>query len=391
MNYALLTARRRALPPRPVPTITITQQPSSQDAASGVASFSVAATTNFDGLLSYQWQVSVDAGSTWATVSGATGYTISLSGLTTASDNGKLYRVLVSAEGAETATSNSALLTVGAWDVSTLAFVSGQRINTYLQQQGEQNEKLADPTAVVFSLDGTRVYIPCTGVGKLLELNLTSPWDLQTAADYRQTWISAFNFDAAGISGIAIRPDGMAMFLLNASTQAITEHALSTPWSTLGSSASYAPTRTFSVSGLLRGLAFRPDGQRMYISGGGSIGEYHLPTAWNIETAALVRSYDVSSFSLSLSDVFFRDDGRRMYATSFVNTDGVAEFSLATPWDVSTSAYIRVQSLLGANGFIREDSPQGIAIKPDGRRLFVVGIGVPFPETQNQINEYTLG
>jgi hypothetical protein len=78
--------------------------------ATAVASFSVSAF--FSGnTITYQWQVSTDAGSTWANVSGATTPTLSLSGLT-AADNGKRYRCVLSATGASSVTTNSATLTV---------------------------------------------------------------------------------------------------------------------------------------------------------------------------------------------------------------------------------------------------------------------------------------
>jgi hypothetical protein len=79
-------------------------------AATAVASFTVSAF--FSGnAITYQWQVSTDAGSTWSNVSGATSPTLSLSGLTTA-DNGKRYRCVLSATGASSVNSNSATLTV---------------------------------------------------------------------------------------------------------------------------------------------------------------------------------------------------------------------------------------------------------------------------------------
>lgn len=74
-----------------------------------LASFSVAAF--FSGsTLSYQWQVSTDAGSTWSNIADATSPTLSFSATT--ADNGKRYRVQISATGASTVTSNSATLTV---------------------------------------------------------------------------------------------------------------------------------------------------------------------------------------------------------------------------------------------------------------------------------------
>jgi hypothetical protein len=79
-------------------------------ASASVASFAVSAF--FSGnAITYQWQLSTNAGSTWADISGATTPTLSLSGLTTA-DNGKRYRCVLAATGATTVNSNSATLTV---------------------------------------------------------------------------------------------------------------------------------------------------------------------------------------------------------------------------------------------------------------------------------------
>jgi hypothetical protein len=79
--------------------------------ATASASLTVSATSNGGAAISYQWQRSVDAGTTWVNVTNATSTTLSLAGLT-ASDNGTRYRVAASATGATTVFSQSATLTV---------------------------------------------------------------------------------------------------------------------------------------------------------------------------------------------------------------------------------------------------------------------------------------
>jgi len=79
--------------------------------ASGSVSFLTTATVASGATLSYQWQISTDAGSTWTNINGATSTTLSLSGLTSG-DNGKRYRCAVSATGATTVFTQSAILTV---------------------------------------------------------------------------------------------------------------------------------------------------------------------------------------------------------------------------------------------------------------------------------------
>gem|GEM_PF-6355830 len=75
------------------------------------ASLTVSASVSGGAAVSYQWQSSTDAGTTWANVSNATSSTLSLTALTTA-NSGTRYRAAASATGATTVTSQSATLTV---------------------------------------------------------------------------------------------------------------------------------------------------------------------------------------------------------------------------------------------------------------------------------------
>lgn len=96
------------------PTITITSQPSAQTASSGAATFSVSATNSASETLTYQWQRQALGTGSYANISGATSATLSLTGLTIASNNGDNYLCVVSSATASSVTSNSATLTVAA-------------------------------------------------------------------------------------------------------------------------------------------------------------------------------------------------------------------------------------------------------------------------------------
>jgi len=85
-----------------------TVRPSSSQAS---ANLTVSATATGGSAVAYQWQSSVDAGTTWANVANATSSTLSLTGLTTA-NSGTRYRAAASATGATTVFSQSATLTV---------------------------------------------------------------------------------------------------------------------------------------------------------------------------------------------------------------------------------------------------------------------------------------
>jgi hypothetical protein len=96
----------------PQNTITITQQPTAQTASNGAATFSVSATSTPGGTLSYQWQKQESGAGSFSNIAGATSYSLALTGLTNAEDNGDVFRVVLSASNAVSVTSSTAALTV---------------------------------------------------------------------------------------------------------------------------------------------------------------------------------------------------------------------------------------------------------------------------------------
>ena len=97
--------------------ILITTQPVA-DSVTGPADLNfsvVASTAPTGGTLSYQWQVSTDDGDTWANMVGGVGATTDALQITSSDPeyvDGNQFRVLVSATGATTVTSDAALGTI---------------------------------------------------------------------------------------------------------------------------------------------------------------------------------------------------------------------------------------------------------------------------------------
>jgi hypothetical protein len=93
--------------------IAISVQPQSASVGVGTTvTFSVTAAATPTSALSYQWQKSTTAGGTsFSNIGGETNSTVSIANTNTA-NNGYLYRVVITAAGGATATSNSATLTV---------------------------------------------------------------------------------------------------------------------------------------------------------------------------------------------------------------------------------------------------------------------------------------
>jgi DNA-binding beta-propeller fold protein YncE len=119
-----------------------------------------------------------------------------------------------------------------------------------------------------------------------------------------------------------------------------------------------------SQDGKMRGVFFKPDGTRMYLSGAGveKIFEYSLGTAWDLSTISFVREFDPGVSRAQ--DVFFNPDGTRMFVLEFANPEVIRQYDLSTAWDISTASSAGI-------GETQTDAPQGFTFSPDGTRVYV--------------------
>mgnify|MGYP003638591614 CR=1 FL=1 len=90
------------------------------------------------------------------------------------------------------------------------------------------------------------------------------------------------------------------------------------------------------------GVAFKPDGTKMYVAsaggtGAGDVFQYSLSTAWDVSTS----SYDSVSYShaniTNAYNIQFKPDGTVLYIQGYV-ADKVYQSTLSTAWDLSTAS-----------------------------------------------------
>src|SRR3990167_772032 len=118
-------------------------------------------------------------------------------------------------------------------------------------------------------------------------------------------------------------------------------------------------------------LFFKPDGRKMFVLGNIADGvfQYSLSSPWDISTA----SYDEVSFGSSAEDInphglYFRDDGLKMFILGGAN-DRTYQYALSTAWASSTASYDSVSF----NSSAEDATPEDIVFKPDGTRMYIVG------------------
>ncbi|TAA54639.1 YncE family protein [Shinella sp. JR1-6] len=136
-----------------------------------------------------------------------------------------------------------------------------------------------------------------------------------------------------------------------------------------------------SVGATVRGLYVRPDGQRFYVltNADDKVQEFRMSTPWRIDTAVYVGGVVLPSLGTGMS-LAFKPDGTSLYVSDSAATAYVRQYNLSTPWDLSTL------SLVGSLNVTAQDTaPGGISIKPDGTKLILGTIN-----SGGYVNEYTL-
>jgi sugar lactone lactonase YvrE len=290
------------------------------------------------------------------------------------------------------------------WNISTI---------TYDSKSFSISAQETNPRDLFFKPDGTKMYIVGQAGKDVNEYDLSTAWDVSSASFVQNFSIVAQEDNP---TGLFFKPDGTKMYVTGADGDDINEYDLSTPWDI--STASYIQNFSFSAQDTEpRGTWFSNDGIKMYVVGdtGNDVNEYTLSTPWDVSSASFVQVFSISSqttspqgfvidpnggvffvnagstvfqytiggFSVAAqeanpADVFFKDDGTKMYITGTIGDD-VNEYDLSTAWDITTASYLQVFSVAA-----QETNPTSLFFKPDGLKMYVLGT------VGQDVNEYAL-
>jgi len=262
-------------------------------------------------------------------------------------------------------------------EFSTIGYdLSGTSYDSVSFSVASQDTSLTDLT---LSTDGTKMFVLGIAGDAVYEYTLSTAGDLSTAS-----YVDSFSVASQDTSarGLVFSPDGTKMYIAGTVNDTVYQYSLSTAWDV--STASYA-SKSFSVSGqdtTPYGIAFSASGTRMIIGGNANdtLYQYTLSTAWDVSTA----SYDAVSFSVSAQDanpsgIAFNDDGTKLYITGYSN-DYINEYTLSTAYDLSTIAYSTQFSVTS-----QDTSPVGVAFNSDYTKMYVAG------DANDTIYQYTVG
>ncbi|MBU1095848.1 MAG: hypothetical protein KKB34_05140 [Bacteroidetes bacterium] len=131
-----------------------------------------------------------------------------------------------------------------------------------------------------------------------------------------------------------------------------------------------------------QGVAFSSDGSKLYIGGltyNAGVFQYTLSTPWDVSTASYAsKNFQTSGQTPYVRKLRFSSSGDKMFILDNVGT--VYQYTLSTPWDISTSVYNSISFSPNA----QENGARGLDFKPDGSKMYIVGT------TYNTIFQYNL-
>jgi sugar lactone lactonase YvrE len=200
-----------------------------------------------------------------------------------------------------------------------------------------------------------------------------------------------FDFTSLATSPVATEfsSDGTKFYVLSQTNQRIYQFGMDTPWDT---STYYYERKSYAVNKDAAGLEtvpygfyIKPDGTKFYIIGTNTktVRQYTMTTPWDISTGV----YDAKFFSVNNEntgpvDIHFSPDGTKMYILGSVSPYAVYQYTLNIPWELNTGTvtYGGIRVLLVS----AETAPTSLEFNATGTMMYVMGI------TQDRIYQYPI-
>ena len=186
--------------------------------------------------------------------------------------------------------------------------------------------------------------------------------------------------------GSCFANNGSFLYVVGLASPFLKRYALSTPYDF--STVTATTTANTSSFASPQGIAFKTDGSVMFLPESNNADvkvvvlstNYDITSTFSTSTVSLAVTDDDGDTITALFGIRFNPDGTKVFVCyKSNNTPKVAEFSLSTPFDLSTKSFVsslNLGSLIGNIDASTLASPAGLDWNSDGTKLYVAGIHV---------------
>ncbi|MDB4261546.1 hypothetical protein N9878_01630 [bacterium] len=227
------------------------------------------------------------------------------------------------------------------------------------------------------SQDGFHMYaVEESGANdNIIHYDLSIAWDISTAV--LQAELAIGGQDSSPRNGF-ISKDGSKIYIVGGVNDTIYQYTLSTPYSLTGASYSGKSFSVLPQTGSALGIWVSEDGTRWYTSDGAFVDQYSMSTPFDISTSAFTNG--PLNMGSGTFDIFFSPDESKMYVVN--NTDqAIEQWTLATPRDIDTASEDNVSFSFGGT---QTSGAAGVSMSPN-QSFMTIG-----DNTNNFIYRYNL-
>ncbi|MEQ8812375.1 MAG: hypothetical protein RIE59_25120, partial [Imperialibacter sp.] len=209
-------------------------------------------------------------------------------------------------------------------------------------------------------------------------ISYNSSFDLSNGATFDDNFLIGDELSLP--TGIAFNPDGTKMFVCGQGE--VNQYTLTIPFEvSSGASFDESPLDISGTETTPVGIAFNTSGTRMFIVGASNLEvfQFNLNSAFDITAGVTAAgSFNFSDNVTTPTDIAFNPTGSKMYITGSPGYN-MYQYSLSNSFDVNAGVTYN-----GSYSLTYSHQAQGFAFSTDGYKMFAVSL------LSDQINQYSL-
>ncbi len=224
------------------------------------------------------------------------------------------------------------------------------------------------PGGMAFSNDGLKMFIVGYTNDAVFEYNLATAFDISDVTYSGNSYATGVNSPG----DLVFDTDGTKMFIMDGSGDEVEQYTLSTAFDLSSTIINDGAFKVNTEDIQPSGITFSPDGKKMYMIGSSNdkIYQYTLTVPFDITTGISYDGVEAAVSGLNYSDIQISEDGKNIFLTnsSFPSSAYIRQYILTTPFDIS-------DGITNAGGFYFRDinhGPTDLAVSPDRKRLIVL-------------------